>query len=347
MEQQEDMRPTSYYVDFENVHGAGLAGIDELPADAQVLVFYSKAADAVHIEHVVNILSSAAEVRFVEADPGIRNSLDFQLITALFGTIDPEREYVIVSGDAGFDAAIKMAQRLGLPKVTRQPSIDGTSVPATAKKSRRRKKSGLSSSSEQSSGTKAVASEEKEGAAQAEQKVRGREAEEADSAAVMQADEPSEDGVHEEATVTDGADAVAVDEAASPSAAEAAGGEDVPAKSAEPNGGAQGEPSATEGGAVMTDAPDAAPAEKEPESAPARESGRRPSRRRRVAALLEKVGAGLSQEELSVVMQAVNNARNKQGFYQRIVKEEGRQKGLELYHRVRDSYDAIAEIVRD
>ena len=29
MEPQEQCKPTKYYIDFENVHGAGLKGIDE------------------------------------------------------------------------------------------------------------------------------------------------------------------------------------------------------------------------------------------------------------------------------------------------------------------------------
>ena len=101
-------KPTKFYVDFENVHGPGLKGVDELDERDEVLIFYSQAAETFHIEHVIDILKSKARIQFVEVDGGTRNAADFQLIVALVGAMDPAYDYAIVTGDGGFDAAIKM-----------------------------------------------------------------------------------------------------------------------------------------------------------------------------------------------------------------------------------------------
>ncbi len=121
----DERKPMRYYIDFENVRGAGLKGIDMLSAGDEVFVFYSQAAETFHIEQAIDILKSEARVEFVEIDSGTPNALDFQLVTALFGTADPAFDYAIVSGDGGFDAAIKMGKRLGLPSVVRLANVQG------------------------------------------------------------------------------------------------------------------------------------------------------------------------------------------------------------------------------
>ena len=148
MHSYEEQKPTKYYVDFENVHGAGLKGIDELGERDEVLVFYSQAAETFHIEHAISILKSKARVEFIEIDGGTRNSLDFQLVAALFGTISEEYDYAIVSGDGGFDAAIKMGQRLELPNVRRITDLTG-STEAPPVKSTRTRRTRRTSSKEQ------------------------------------------------------------------------------------------------------------------------------------------------------------------------------------------------------
>jgi len=118
-------KPTKYYIDFENVHGAGLKGVDALDEQDEVIIIYSQAAETFHIEHAIDILKSKARIEFVEVDGGTRNAADFQLIVALFGAMDEAFDYAIISGDTGFDAAIKMGERMGLPNVCRFANIRG------------------------------------------------------------------------------------------------------------------------------------------------------------------------------------------------------------------------------
>lgn len=135
------VKPTKFFIDFENVHGAGLKGIDALGEHDEVLIFYSQAAETFHIEHAIDILKSKARVQFVEIDGGTRNAADFQLIVALFGDMDEAFDYAIVSGDTGFDAAIRMGERMGKPAVRRLGNIQGDEAEPEKPKSRRSRRS--------------------------------------------------------------------------------------------------------------------------------------------------------------------------------------------------------------
>ena len=134
-------KPTKYYIDFENVHGAGLKGVDALTEHDEVVIIYSQAAETFHIEHAIDILKSKAHIQFVEADAGTRNAADFQLIVALYANMDEAFDYVIVSGDGGFDAAIKMGERMGKPRVRRLGNIMGDEAEPEKPKSRRSRRS--------------------------------------------------------------------------------------------------------------------------------------------------------------------------------------------------------------
>lgn len=139
MADESPIKPTKYFIDFENVHGPGLKGVDELSASDEVIIIYSQAAETFHIEHAIDILKSKARIEFVEVDGGTRNAADFQLIVALFGDMSDEFDYAIVSGDGGFDAAIKMGERMGLPAVRRMANIRGDIEPDKPEKPKSRR----------------------------------------------------------------------------------------------------------------------------------------------------------------------------------------------------------------
>ena len=75
------------------------------------------------IDIVKQLQNTNARVSFVEADTGTTNALDFQLITLLFIELNAEDEFLIVSKDTGFDAAIKMAKRQEYSNVRRVRNI--------------------------------------------------------------------------------------------------------------------------------------------------------------------------------------------------------------------------------
>lgn len=158
-------RPTKYFVDFENVHGAGLKGVDDLGENDEVIIVYSQAAETFHIEHAISILNSKAHVRFLEADAGTRNAADFQLIVALYGNMSDEFDYAIITGDGGFDAAIKMGERMGLPSVRRLANVRGDleaekSEKPKSRRSRRKRNGNDENASGSSSEATPIASED-------------------------------------------------------------------------------------------------------------------------------------------------------------------------------------------
>lgn len=112
-----------FYVDYENVQSVGLDGLDELTDQDTVIILYSTHADSMKIDIIKQLQNTKAQVSFVEADTGTTNALDFQLITLLFIELNAEDEFLIVSKDTGFDAAIKMAKRQEYSNVRRVRNI--------------------------------------------------------------------------------------------------------------------------------------------------------------------------------------------------------------------------------
>lgn len=112
-----------FYVDYENVQSVGLDGLDELTDQDKVTILYSTHADSMKIDIVKQLQNTNAQISFVEADTGTTNALDFQLITLLFIELNAEDEFLIVSKDTGFDAAIKMAKRQEYSNVRRVRNI--------------------------------------------------------------------------------------------------------------------------------------------------------------------------------------------------------------------------------
>ncbi len=97
-----------YLVDFENVGVAGLAGIEKLPAESKVILFFSDRSAKVTSGVLHNILNAAAEIKSVLLKTSGRNALDFQLVAYLGMLIGQNAggQYCIVSNDNGYTAAI-------------------------------------------------------------------------------------------------------------------------------------------------------------------------------------------------------------------------------------------------
>ncbi len=94
-----------YLVDYENVHCDGLNGIAELSKHDSVVIFYSTSAYTIDINVLVN---TKAKIKFVKAECGTANALDFQLVTFLCRNAKKSKKYYVVSGDRGFIPAINM-----------------------------------------------------------------------------------------------------------------------------------------------------------------------------------------------------------------------------------------------
>lgn len=93
-----------YLIDFENVHSDGLNGIEQLAENDICYVFYSEHAGVLTFNIHKKIIDSKAKIYYVEAQVGMKNALDFQLVSYLGYMIreDQEAYYCVISNDRAF-----------------------------------------------------------------------------------------------------------------------------------------------------------------------------------------------------------------------------------------------------
>lgn len=72
-----------YLIDFENVHSDGLKGIEQLGEKDKCYIFYSEHAGVLTFNMHKRITESKADIFYVEAQVGMKNALDFQLVSYL------------------------------------------------------------------------------------------------------------------------------------------------------------------------------------------------------------------------------------------------------------------------
>lgn len=104
---------THYLVDYENVHGEGLKGIDSLTETDEVIIFYSENADTMTFGLHRQINESAARIIFIKIESGTKNALDFQLVSYLGYMLSGHTKdnYYIVTKDNGYQAVVKFWSR--------------------------------------------------------------------------------------------------------------------------------------------------------------------------------------------------------------------------------------------
>jgi len=93
-----------YLVDYENVHKAGLNGVEELKKTDTVYIFYSENADSLSFELHHYLENAKAAVHYIKVDTDGKNALDFQLSTYI-GFLIGRNEHCkcyIVSNDKGY-----------------------------------------------------------------------------------------------------------------------------------------------------------------------------------------------------------------------------------------------------
>lgn len=122
-----------YLVDTENQGCSALKKILKAPDIARkFLLFYTNYSQHLDFQTVRLIAEQAASMEFIECRYGIKNALDFQLISYLGFLIHqyPEAAFTIVSNDGGFDPAISFwkdrhvkVSRLGVKCTVNPPQV--------------------------------------------------------------------------------------------------------------------------------------------------------------------------------------------------------------------------------
>lgn len=97
-----------YLVDSENVGDIWVPLLVSSQEDDEVLVFYTTKSPHMNYENVRTLKETEKEADFIKCFEG-SNALDFQLVSELGYRLsqNADREYVIVSNDTGFDAAVR------------------------------------------------------------------------------------------------------------------------------------------------------------------------------------------------------------------------------------------------
>lgn len=108
-----------YLVDSENVGDIWVPLLVSSQEDDEVLVFYTTKSPHMNYENVRMLKETEKEADFIKCFEG-SNALDFQLVSELGYRLSQNatREYVIVSNDTGFDAAVALlvsAENAGEP----------------------------------------------------------------------------------------------------------------------------------------------------------------------------------------------------------------------------------------
>jgi len=98
-----------YLIDYENVHDKGLTGIKNCIEGDLVYIFYTKGEEKLPIEMVKLLNDSKAKIKYIKAENGSKNALDFQLSSYLGYLISkyPKEKFQVISGDKGYEVLIK------------------------------------------------------------------------------------------------------------------------------------------------------------------------------------------------------------------------------------------------
>ena len=131
------MKRTIYLIDYENVHEAGLQGMESCPAGCSIHLFYSQNANRLNLDLLRGLKASFCVHK---VHPG-RQSLDMQLVSYLgylIGREGPDCRYVIVSKDRDFANTPLFWQTEADVEVVRQATLDGSEPPAAAASTSRR-----------------------------------------------------------------------------------------------------------------------------------------------------------------------------------------------------------------
>lgn len=123
-----------YLIDYENTGVKGLAGIERLKEEDQIILFYGPKTGSIPFDEHVRISQSASHVEYIKTTKTAKNYLDFQLTTYLGFLIaqTPVKEYHIVSKDSGYDSVIDFWSKRGLV-MKRQDNIAGEKKAAASK----------------------------------------------------------------------------------------------------------------------------------------------------------------------------------------------------------------------
>ncbi|WP_029069284.1 PIN domain-containing protein [Jonesia quinghaiensis] len=128
---------TTYLVDFENTHVAGLDGLAGLTSDDVLVIFVGVKNKTIPVEAVIKMtnIGFPAKIKWKRCEGTAPNYLDFQLVSylgyLLGSSKNNQSHYVIVTRDTGFDSVIDFWKpRRADVKIERRPALFGVQTPS-------------------------------------------------------------------------------------------------------------------------------------------------------------------------------------------------------------------------
>lgn len=116
-----------YFIDFENVHCDGFAGIEEIDKDVIIYLLYTDTCKNISLDVLEKVIEKEIRIKMYKTETG-KNALDFQLSSLLGYTIKEhegmEDEYFIISKDTGYDAVVEFWKHRDI-KIFRAHDISG------------------------------------------------------------------------------------------------------------------------------------------------------------------------------------------------------------------------------
>ncbi|MCD8083440.1 MAG: PIN domain-containing protein [Clostridiales bacterium] len=154
----------TYLIDSENINDVWVELLQCLEEDDGILVFFTDKSAHMGYDRIIRIMQQEkGTLQWIRCFEG-QNALDFQLVTEMGHQIylDPEREYVIVSNDTGYDAAVRYWQQRG-SSVSRMRGVEIERLVSDVKKKthqqRRTGRRGASPETKAEAGSGAVQAE--------------------------------------------------------------------------------------------------------------------------------------------------------------------------------------------
>ena len=150
-----------YFVDYENVHEAGLEGMNQLPRESEVHLFYSQNANKLNLD-LLRFVKAKLEVHRVK--PG-KQSLDMQMVSYLgycIGEAGREGVFVLVSKDTDYANTVLFWREEGVevrvqPAIREEKNADGMERALRAVKVTRRGRRGGKKNAAQESAAETAA----------------------------------------------------------------------------------------------------------------------------------------------------------------------------------------------
>lgn len=124
--------PRTYLIDVENVQAWWTTLLPACRPGDEMVLFVSDKTGRIDPLVLGGPCAKGVKFSFAACENGLPNAMDFQLVAELgrLSVLEPDREFVIISGDNGFRSVVKFMADRGVSVECAGPSDPGAATPA-------------------------------------------------------------------------------------------------------------------------------------------------------------------------------------------------------------------------